>query len=120
MMFDVFRRKLKVTRTSPGNYDTGLWGDGTQESFDIKASVQGADNEVLQTLPEGYRTKKVYVLYTSTELKTAQVDQATVPDVVTIDDEDYNVIKVTKHTNIKGYATEHYQVVVIESSVDLV
>jgi hypothetical protein len=120
MMFDVFRRKLKITRTLPGNYDPGLWIDGAKESFDIKASVQGADNEVLQTLPEGYRTKKVYVLYTSTELKTAQVAEATMPDMVIIDGEKYNVIKVTKHTNIKGYATEHYQVVVIESSFDLI
>lgn len=80
--------------------------------------MQGADNEVLQTLPEGYRTEKVYVLYTSTELKTADVKEQTTPDMVTIDDEDYNVIKVSKHKNIKGYATEHYQVVVIASNVD--
>lgn len=120
MIFDVFRRKLKVWRYSAGTYVDGPWVDGSLLStFCIKASTQGVDNEILQTFPEGDRTKKSYLLYTDTKLQTAiEGKNATEPDIVEIYDEKYRVVRVTVNQNITGYATAHYQVVVMESNVD--
>ncbi len=117
MIFDIFRRKLQVFRQGPGGYVNGLWVYGNLESFLIKASIQGVDNEILETLPEGYRTRKSYMLYTDTELRTAIMEQA-IPDIVEICDKEYQVIRVSVNQNIAGYATAHYQVIVVESNVD--
>lgn len=118
MIFDIFRRDLTVKRIGIGDYqkvDDGpaLWVDGAETSFTIKASVQGADNEVLQTLPEGDRTKEVYVLYTTTELKTV-VTGLSNPDIVVIDNKEYQVIRVTSRRNLSTYATAHYEIIVIK------
>jgi hypothetical protein len=116
MMHDVFRRPLTVLRTGYGGYQDvnglHLWVDGEADSFTIKASIQGADNEVLQTLPEGDRMKEVYVLYTSTELKTVTAAVANA-DTVIINDREFQVIKVTARQNLSTYATAHYEVVVV-------
>ncbi len=116
-MFEVFRRELIVKRTPLSGYQdvdgVTLWVDAVAVPFTIKASVQGADNEVLQSLPEGDRTKEVYVLYTSTELKTV-VTGVSSPDIVVIDSKEYQVIKVTPRRNLSTYSTAHYEVVVIK------
>lgn len=117
MIFDVFRRKLKVWRQNPGTHVDGYWVDGSLSTFFIKASTQGLDNEILQTFSEGDRTKKSYLLYTDTKLQTA-IEGKTDPDIVEIYDEKYQVIRVTVNQNITGYATAHYQVIVVESNVD--
>ena len=117
MIFDIFRRNLTVKRVERGSYQNveglTLWVDGDETSFTIKASVQGVDNEVLQTLPEGDRTKEIYILYTSTELKTVIAGVST-PDIVIIDNKEYQVIRVTSRHNLSTYATAHYEILVIK------
>jgi hypothetical protein len=117
MIFDIFRRNLTVKRVEQGTYQNvdglTLWVDGAETSFTIKASVQGVDNEVLQTLPEGDRTKEMYVLYTSTELRTVTAGVSN-PDIVIIDNKEYQVIRVTSRHNLSTYATAHYEIVVIK------
>lgn len=117
MIFDIFRRNLTVKRVEQGTYQNvdglTLWADGAETSFTIKASVQGVDNEVLQTLPEGDRTKEMYVLYTSTELRTVTAGVSN-PDIVIIDNKEYQVIRVTSRHNLSTYATAHYEIVVIK------
>jgi len=74
MMFDVFRRDLQVIRSGLGSYEQGMWREGTAEdAFYIKASVQATDAEVLETLPEGYRTRESYTLFTDSKLQTSVV-----------------------------------------------
>lgn len=117
MIFDVFRRKLKVWRYGAGAYVDGIWAQGESESFLIKAGTQGVAGEILDTLPEGYRTKKSYLLYTDTKLQTA-IEGKSNPDVVEISGEKYLVARVNAHQNITGYATAHYEVIVVEGNVD--
>lgn len=118
-MFDVFRRDLAAKRKALGSYVNGLWAESQEDtSFTIKASVQGVDAETLQTLPEGYRTREAHILYTSAELKTSQLNVRK-PDVVEIDGDKFQVIKVTKKDNIKNYPTNHYEVIVIKENVDV-
>jgi hypothetical protein len=117
-MFDVFRKPLTVRRVPQGSYIDGAWVEiGSEIVFTITASVQGVDAEILQTLPEGYRTKEAHILYTSSELKTSQLNLRK-PDVVEIDGDKFQVIKVTKKDNIKNYPTNHYEVIVIKENVD--
>ena len=117
-MFDVFRKPLTVRRVPQGSYIDGAWVEnGSEIVFTITASVQGVDAEILQTLPEGYRTKEAHILYTSAELKTSQLNLRK-PDVVEIDGDKFQVIKVTKKDNIKNYPTNHYEVIVIKENVD--
>ena len=117
-MFDVFRRDLTVTRKAIGSYVNGLWVDnGQNSSFTIKASVQATDAEILQTLPEGYRTKESYTLFTDSKLQTSVVSK-TNPDVVTIEDEPYQVVRVTPWKNL-SYPTAHYEILVVRENVDV-
>ena len=117
-MFDVFRRNLTVKRKALGSYVNGLWVESQEDSvFTIKASVQATDAEILQTLPEGYRTKESYTLFTDSKLQTSVVSK-TNPDVVTIEDEPYQVVRVTPWKNL-SYPTAHYEILVVRENVDV-
>lgn len=117
-MFDIFRKELKVKRPPIGHYVDGLWVDtGQEEEFTILASVQGVNAEVLQTLPEGYRTSETHILYTNTRLNTSTVNLRN-PDVVVINDNEFQVIKVTEQNNIKDHPTNHYEVVVVKENIE--
>lgn len=83
------RKRVKVTRRSAGTYSAdGLWTDGTSKTIYIDASVQPTTPADLALLPEGRRQNRAYTLYTSTLLQTAGEAN---PDIVTIDDEEYEV-----------------------------
>lgn len=114
-MFDVFRRELNVYRKSDGSFIDGYWQDGEESSFNILASVQGTDAEVLQTLPEGYRTRESYTLFTDSELKTALTGTRT-PDIVEINAEKFIVARVSPWQHLDP--TKHYEVVVVRENVD--
>ena len=107
-MFDVFRRELNVYRKSDGSFIDGYWQDGEESSFNILASVQGTDAEVLQTLPEGYRTRESYTLFTDSELKTALTGTRT-PDK-------FIEARVSPWQHLDP--TKHYEVVVVRENVD--
>ncbi len=117
-MFDVFRRNLTVKRKTGGTYnDLGIWENGAEEILEIKASVQKTDAEILQTLPEGYRSKESYVLFTSTELKTVDIG-VTNPDRVVINGEDFQVVRVSPWQNINFKTIKHYHVLVVKINTD--
>ena len=78
---------------------------------------RSVDAEILQTLPEGYRTSETHILYTSAKLFTSQLDSRN-PDVVEINGHKFQVIKVTKQDNIKNYPTNHYEVIVVKENAD--
>ena len=75
MIPNIFKKQILVIRNQPGFYvqdvnspDVGLWQNAQEISFTIDASVQPAPGEITQILPEGYRKKSSYVIYTETEL----------------------------------------------------
>jgi len=98
------KRELLVTRKSEGVYFEGEWLEGQDNNFVIKASVQGTNAQTLQALPEGYRIRETYTLYTNTELLLG--------DKVLINNEEFLVIKVTPYRHFK--TTSHYQAVVVK------
>ena len=114
-MFEMFRRSLVVERKAKGGFISGEWQDGATISFNILASVQGTNAEVLQTMPEGASSTATYTLRTSTKLMTSIAGEST-PDVVIIDDERFFVMRVTPWQNLQH--TKHYEVVVVRDNTD--
>ncbi len=115
-MFDVFRRVLTVERSTGSFDEDGLWVNNSSVNFEIKASIQATDAEIMQTLSEGYRTKETFTLFTSTLLKVADVDTA-LADKVIIDNIVFQVVKVTPWQNL-AFDTKHYEVVVVKMDDD--
>lgn len=111
----MFRRSLTVERKAKGNFADGVWEEGETSSFNILASVQGTNAEVLQTMPDGASTSATYTLRTSTKLMTSVAGEST-PDVVIIDDERFFVMRVTPWQNLQH--TKHYEVVVVRDNTD--
>lgn len=99
MIPNIFKKKIKVFRSIPGYYEkdinseyVGLWQNGLETFFDIEASVQPAPGEITQILPEGYREKSSYLIYTDTELFSSE-ENKTNPDLVIINNKEYLILK---------------------------
>lgn len=79
-----------VTRPGPTTLVDGRKGPSSSSTLSIVASVQPAPGRTLQTLPEGFRDRGGFVLYTATELRTSDGgDQE--PDSVSIDGVEHQV-----------------------------
>lgn len=116
-VFNVFRKQLDCIRYGKGEYNNGKWIDHNIAEFKIFASIHGVDNETLETVPEGYRTSEVYIIYTDSKLQTAVIGISK-PDVVIIDGDRYQVVKVANKSNIPTYAINHYEVIVVKVTED--
>lgn len=116
-VFNVLRKKLNCIRYGRGKYNNGKWIDSSTAEFKIFASIHGVDNETLETVPEGYRTSEVYIIYTDSKLQTAVIGISN-PDVVIIDGDRYQVVKVANKSNIPTYAINHYEVIVVKVTED--
>lgn len=113
-MTDILRKTLNVIRQHVGQYINGIWVDGDNETISIKASVQPTPAEEMETLPEGYRTKESFTLFTSSVLK-ASLTNATNADFVVINDEKYRVVKVAPWQN---NLINHYECIVVKEDQD--
>ena len=117
MIPNIFKRKIQVFRKQPGYYvenvdslNFGLWQDGEETFFDIEASVQPAPGETTQILPEGYREKSSYLIYTDTELFTSEENE-TNPDIVILYNKEYLILKKKKFD--MTYLS-HYELIAVE------
>lgn len=85
----------RVAAQSVGSDGRGV--DGSSSDTEIMASVQPAQGEDLQVLPEGLRSRRTIKVYTETELRTADQQAGTAPDKLVlsglsgIDDGTYEV-----------------------------
>lgn len=112
-MASSFRKSIVVQRQGlDGAYVDGRWttndpNDGS-DSFTIKASVQSPTPRELEAMPEGRRNNDSVVLFTDTQLFTAETSLKKNPDIVIIDNEPYEVLSVAKwRNNIRN----HYKIV---------
>ena len=93
MSANPFRKPLAVKRPAPGSYVDGVWVDGgAPTEFEIMASVQPADAEDLQSLPENRRLAGAYRLYSDTPFQSLLENEHN-PDIVVIYGEDYEIAK---------------------------
>ena len=102
-----FREALTCQRSQGGTWNRGFYDPGDSDEFTIYASVQPISGKELRILPEGRRETATYTLYTDTKMN--EQGSAQLPDVVTIDGEIYEVIKVFPWQNT---ALAHYKVIV--------
>jgi hypothetical protein len=117
MLFQAFHVLLKtyqVKRRAEGHYDNGLWIEGQEQQITIRGSLQPTEAEVLETLPEGYRTRENYTLYTEVELFTSETNK-TNPDVVMVDGEKYQVVKVIKWRDI---TIPYFECLIVRENID--
>lgn len=106
-MANPFRNTVvPVKRPPAGDYVDGVWVEGAPSNFDIKASVQPASGEDMESLPENRRTLATYRLYTDIHL-LENLEGVRNPDVVTLFGEDYEVTKVFPWRN---GIIDHYKI----------
>jgi len=105
-----FRQSFVVRRRGTGSYNAqGRYvQDAPDTTFTIKASRQPLSGSDTNLLPEGKRETETYKLYTTTKLYGALQGNVN-SDIVIIDDEDYEVIKVEAWQN---NVINHYKVIV--------
>jgi hypothetical protein len=115
MLTDIFKRDVSVIRKGDGSYQNFVWIDGADTNFTIRANVQPTPAEIMMTLPEGYRTKDSFVLYTNTRLLTSN-DNKNNPDVVLLYGKRFFVTKVEVWQNT---ILEHYEIVVVKEESDV-
>lgn len=113
MIFEVFRHDVPVVRKTGGSYVGPLWVEGVGSTFTIKASVQPTSYGKMELLPEGYRDKQSYTLYTDTELFTDIPGGD--PDTVIIEALRYLVVKTQRWQN--GIIS-HFEIIVVKEDKD--
>lgn len=113
MLTNLFKRPVTVIRSSVGNWANGYWLKGDDITEIIMANVQPVPAIVMETLPEGYRTKSAFILYTNTELNTSQDDESTA-DVVLLYGDRY---LVTKKEIWGNTLLSHYEIIVVKEGI---
>lgn len=111
-----FRKAVTVRRPPAGAYVDGRWVEGVPSEFSILASVQPANGEDLQALPEGRRKDAVYKLYTDTVLLSASPEAKRNPDRVVLFGEEFEVRNCQPWQN---NVIPHFKVIVSRENIDL-
>jgi hypothetical protein len=108
MIFDVFRKPLTVLRKSGGHVENYEWVEGLTTTLTIKASVQPIKGQMLSAVPEGFRAKASYALFTNSELRTLGNGYSE-PDIVIIGNDKFICIQILAWQN---GLIPHYKVIV--------
>jgi hypothetical protein len=103
-----FRKDRTIKRLAGGSYVNGIWIEGTESQFTIKASVQPMRGQEMLLLDENRRDIASFKIYTDAELITASKNSQN-PDKIVLDDGDYEVIKVMPWQND---VINHYKYIV--------
>ncbi len=98
MGFEQFRRDLTVTRET-GDYVDGKWVGDAPVQVTIEASVQPANDKQRKNVPEGYDVDSVLELGTEDELFVAERGSKRKSDMVEIDGQQYDVIRLERWQN---------------------
>jgi len=98
IMYSLIPKKaIKVKRTPRATFVDGFPVAPVVSEFEVKASVQPAQERDLKTLPEGTHYVEGYVLYSHDYLQ--EEDSQYEADVVTIGTRNFKVMKVSDWDN---------------------
>ena len=92
-----------VTRPGPTGLASGRRVAGVTTSFSIVASVQPASGRQMDRLPEGLREREGMTLWTTTDLRTAQVASGIEADLVSIDGSTFEVVAIDRWASLGNY-----------------
>lgn len=106
-----FVSKYTVTRPdTAGSWVKGRWVESATEStFTISASVQRLTPKETELLPEAFRTRSAYRVYTKTELLTVDPTTSKNSDSIEIRGDVYDVLDVEYWDKIEP----HYKAIVV-------
>ncbi|MCK4521419.1 MAG: hypothetical protein KAU20_02510 [Nanoarchaeota archaeon] len=79
------RQTLTVKRVAAGSYVLGIYQEGAESEFTIRASVQPLKANEMELLPDERRQSEAYRLYTDTPLQTAKEGKKGSPETVNAD-----------------------------------
>jgi len=96
---NIFRRAITGSRKANGAFVEGMLVEGAETPFTFYGSIQPLSGKDMLSLPEGRRDRETYLIYTSTELMSVDVDGAQNPDIVIINGNDFEVIQVEAWQN---------------------
>ena len=112
-----------VTSKAAGSWVLGDWVDGPATSRTFKGVLQPMTSRQLQQLPEQWRTRGGWKLYTQERLKTVDVYGETAADTVTWPDPAIGslgllVASTTDYSNTPlGMSLKHFKYTLIEQEV---
>ena len=99
MLPNLFKEPIEIIRCNPGYYNQdenseffGEWVEGASNSFFINAIVHPAPGDITDILPEGYREKSIYLVYSDIEL-FGVIENQKKPDIVIYRNQRYFVFK---------------------------
>lgn len=101
------RKTLRIFRFESGEYQDGVWVEGGKNELFKSYSVQPTASQELELLPEGRNAEGSFTLFGDFPLKVSGAD--TNPDIVEIDGEPYEVLRVDIWQN---QIRPHYRVIV--------
>lgn len=94
-----------------GTWNKGRWeSDATLSTISINASVQRLTPRETELLPELYRTRRAYKVYTQTELFPVDVESSKNADQISISGDNYDVISVEYWRQIYP----HYKAIAVQ------
>ena len=94
-----FRKLITASRKSAGAYVDGVWVEGSETAFTFYGSKQPLSGKDMLSLPEGRRDRETYLIYTSTELKSVDVNNQVNPDIIVLNGNDFEIIQVESWQN---------------------
>jgi len=77
----------------------GAWVEGAETAFTFYGSKQPLSGKDMLSLPEGRRDRESYLIYTSTQLMSADINGQENPDLIVIDGNDFEIINVEPWQN---------------------
>lgn len=93
-MSSSFRKPRTIKRYAAGTYNKGIYTEGTENQFEITASVQPTTPSDINALPEGRRDSISFRIYTDADLRTSEGETPrTNPDKIVLYGQDYEVVK---------------------------
>lgn len=101
---------ITVLRSLPGTYDQdGKWAEQDPQSIPLMVNVQEAGGSDLELLPEGYKSKRVILIFAEDELKAVSKKDKTKADLILWDGDTFQVEKLKNWQHITG----HYEALAV-------
>lgn len=91
-------RTLQVKRNT-GSWVDGYWTESETSTFNILGTWQPITGKKLEVYQNGDRSLDVFTGFTSTEIFMDDQINNTVSDIITVDSNDYEIIKIDKWQN---------------------
>jgi len=96
---DAWARQATRVRAAGGSYVDGKWVAAGPTSETIRAAIQAPSAADLTQLPEGERTEAHVIIWSRSDLRTADEDAGTEADIITGEDgRSYKIVRLANRS----------------------